>query len=145
MKTIEHQFKDWNQYYIGYGYGTGEEHTLRALKTFLEATDKGNMYDFRNLEIAVTPTVAWLLINILCDADIIEYGTSPRTGWLSVAGRELKTFVSKYSAAQLYTICCAGFGELYIYCCPEFCNCGFDGDTTYKGPCIKGNVFWSKQ
>lgn len=145
MKTIKHQFKDWNQYYIGYGYGTGEPHTLKALKEFFLSVEPDGMYDYQVLERNLTPVVAWLMINILCNADIIEYGTSPRHGWLAVRGRELKEFVDKHTVAQLCEITCnhQEHAELYIYCCPEYCNCD-PHDLEFKGPCINGNVFWSK-
>jgi hypothetical protein len=139
MKSLDHQFRDWNNYFIGYGYGTGEVYTLEALKKFMEAVEIGGMYDYRTLEKAVTPVAAWLLINLLIDADIIEYGTSPRHGWLTPAGNELKKFVTLHTSKELFDICCTSmFGEFYIYCCPEFCNC------TDQSPCITQNRFWSK-
>jgi hypothetical protein len=138
MKSPEHQFRDWNNYFIGYGYGTGEVHTLGALKKFLETVHEDGMYQYQELETAVTPTVAWLLINILIESEIIEYGTSPRHGWLTTSGKELKKFVIRHSLEELFDICCTSmYGEAYIYCCPEFCNCESD-------ICITQNRFWSK-
>ena len=88
--TIEQHFINWESHTFGYGYGTGEPHILPALKAFFDCLGRdGNLhaYDYQRLESALTPTVAWLLINVLCSADILEYGTSPRHGWLTTAGQ----------------------------------------------------------
>lgn len=90
-KTLEQNFADWEGNAFGFGYGTGEPHTLRALKGFFDAlgTENGaHCYNYEKLEEALTAPVAWLLINILCrhGADVIEYGTSPRYGWLTTEG-----------------------------------------------------------
>lgn len=145
MKSLEHQFRDWVNYFLGYGYGTGEEYTLSALKTFMETVHKDGMYDYRELEQAVTPTVAWLLINILIEAEIIDYGSSPRHAWLTPSGKELKKFTAQHTSKELVDICCASMhGEFYIYCCPEFCNCTQEEIQQNRGPCITQNRFWSK-
>lgn len=135
MKTIEQHFADWEADVFGYGYGTGEAHTLRALKAFLAEVPADGGYDYRLLELALTPSVSWLLINTLCAADVIEYGTSPRGGWLTENGKALAEFVGKYSVEQLATF--TDHGNDYVHCYPDHCNCT-DGD------CRPGNPFWSK-
>lgn len=143
MKSIEHQFRDWEGHVFGYGYGSGEEHTLTALKQFLELCNEGSYghsYSYETLEKALTPAVAWLLINILCHADIIEYGTSPRFAWLTAQGERLKDFVSKHTVEQLYEIA-ANHDENYFSCSPQYCNCGEDG---YEEGRVCDNQFWQR-
>ena len=130
-KTIEENFTDWEATVFGFGYGSGERHTLGALKEFMGAIDRSDLstaYDYEVLELAVTPTVAWLLISALCrhSVDIIEYGTSPRYGWLTKRGIALKTFVDASSLDDLVKLCTER-GENYTVCSPDVCNCGPQG------------------
>jgi hypothetical protein len=107
MKTEvfdDKRFRAWEMKVFGCGYGTGEEHTLSALKVFLTAVPEEGTYDFQKLEAAVTPTVAWLLISTLCHANIIEYGTSPRFGWLTPKGHALRAYVEARSVEQMYDV-----------------------------------------
>jgi hypothetical protein len=139
MKTIEQYFIDWESDVFGYGYGTGEEPVLLALKNFLLLCCNGpyqHAYNYDELEKALTPTVAWLLINTLCHANILDYGTSPRYAWLTPQGEALKKFVSERTAVQLAELPSPG-GD-YIHCMPDHCNCD-DGD------CRTGNPFWKKR
>lgn len=128
-RTLESYFADWETEAFGFGYGTGEEHTLGALKTFFatvgkdEPQDRQHCYDYQKLETALTPTVAWLLINVLAKADVIEYGTSPRYAWLTDSGVKLKEFLATKSVEELIDICCADCGE-NPGCGPTHCNCG---------------------
>lgn len=127
---MDRHFRDWEAYVFGFGYGTGERYTLPALKTFLahcgrDPDSRGAGYNYEDLESALTPTVAWLLINALAHADIIEYGTSPRFGWLTAEGMALKAYVDAKTADELYEIAMADEEEGPCY--PDFCNCGEDG------------------
>ncbi len=128
-KTLNEYFRDWEATVFGFGYGTGEEYILTALKRFMELcvpNDSGNnpsCYDYEVLEKELTPTVAWLIINILCRDDKIGYGTSPRYGWLEDKGNLLKDFILKHSTDELYEIC-TGHGEEYVHCGSTYCNCG---------------------
>lgn len=111
MKTIEQNFVDWEAHVFGFGYGTGEPHTLGALKSFMYAVgreDHAHAYDYTKLETAVGAVPAWLLLNILCHADIIDYGSSPRFGWLTSRGERLKDFLATKSVEELVALCCAG-------------------------------------
>ena len=141
-KTLEQNFHDWEVSAIGYGYGSGEPHTMPALKTFLEAIGRGpgygHAYDYEVLEAAVSPTVAWLFIAILCRSDMIEYGTSPRYGWLTEKGKRLKAFVESKAADELVEIACS-FDENYCECYPDACNCGPEG---YQAGVKCPNPFW---
>jgi len=143
MKSTEHQFRDWEGHVFGYGYGSGEEHTLAVLKRFLELCnegDHGHSYSYERLEGDLTPAVAWLLINTLCHADIIEYGTSPRYAWLTKKGERLKDFVSKHTVDQLYEIS-ANHDEDDVICYPDACNCGKSG---YEEGRVCPNQFWQE-
>jgi len=143
-KTLEQHFIDWENHVIGYGYGTGEGHTIGALRAFFSAIgdDRGpHCYNFAKIEKAVGPAVCWLLISALCRADIIEYGTSTRYGWLTDKGKRLQAFLADRSAEQLAALC-TGYGEEYTHCYPDACNCGPDG---YEKGRICPNPFWSNK
>jgi hypothetical protein len=142
-KTIEQSFIDWESNVFGYGYGSGEEHTLAALKNFMAAVgrdDAPHGYDYQKLEAAVGPAVTWLLINTLCrhGVDIIEYGTSPRYGWLTPQGEALKDFLGSKSVGDLVDLCCDRDDD-YIVCYPDACNCGPNGYEKGR-KCL--NPFW---
>jgi hypothetical protein len=144
MKSIEESFVDWESSTFGLGYGTGEEHVLRALKAFFDAfgvDDRPNSYDYQKLEAAVTPPVAWLLINRLCQVGIIEYGTSPRFAWLTTEGEALRNFVGSKSVEQLEGIVCSTTEDSTI-CYPDACNCGPNG---YEKGRVCQNPFWRRR
>lgn len=125
-KTVEQHFRDWESSVFGYGYGTGEDHTVPALKQFFTSIGREefpNGYDCSVLEATLGPVVAWLLINILCKDDIIEYGTSPRYGWLTPHGVRLRQFIDSKTAEQLIEIV-SDFDENYSPCYEDHCNCG---------------------
>lgn len=142
-RTLDDHFRDWEGEVFGYGYGTGEHYVLPALKTFLANCDRSEtgFYHHEQLEAAVGPAVAWLLINALVSADIIDYGTSPRGGWLSPQGLALKAYVAERSDDQLYDVVTASDndGAPLIGCHREHCNCGPKGYTPTK---ICHNPFW---
>jgi hypothetical protein len=79
MITDKH-FRDWESHAFGYGYGTGEVFIIPELKLFFETTEAEGNYNHRTLEQKLGGISTWLLINILCHADMLEYGTSPRYG-----------------------------------------------------------------
>ncbi len=127
MKELTNKyFKDWENHVFGFGYGTGEKHTLQALKDFINALNDGRSYDYEELEKKLGGQVAWLMINILGHADIIEYGTSPRHGWLTYGkGDLLPAFLKDKSVDDLYDICFAeDEHDSHAYCTPSYCNCG---------------------
>lgn len=129
-------FIDWENYVFGFGYGTGEEYTLKALKTFLYYC-KLNGYGYHVLETTVTPTVAWLLINILCHADILEYGTSLRFGWLTEKGKLLRKFMLSKTEDELYEM--VNVDQDYVYCYPDYCNCDLPKGVTCNNPLFKAS------
>lgn len=135
-KTIEENFRDWEADLFGFGYGSGEEHTVPAVKRFLELCPDEGAYDYRDLERELTPTVAWLLINSLAHANILEYGTSPRHAWLTPQGKALQALVTGKSAEDLIALT-AEAGTDYIHCMRNTCNCRPAG---YGVKCI--NQFW---
>ena len=125
MKTNEDYFADWEAHVFGYGYGSGEEYIIGALKVFMSLCvppERGYpAYDYQELEAALTPVVAWLLINVLCNANLIEYGSSPRFGWLTKEGISLKAHIGSHDVESL----CAQTrkDEYYSLCDPLYCNC----------------------
>lgn len=137
-KSIDDSFVDWEGHVFGFGYGTGEPHTVAALKTFLELCSETNGYDYEVPEKELGATVAWLLINILAHADIIEYGTSPRYAWLTAKGHRLKAYVADKTVSQITEILCRD--EDYTRCYPGACNCGPNG---YAPGRVCPNPFWS--
>jgi hypothetical protein len=137
-KSLDEYFRDWEAHVFGFGYGTGEQYILPTLKLFLSAVPiKGN-YDHEQLEKACGSAIAWFLINALCHADLIEYGTSPRYGWLTEKGKILKNYVDPRTAEQLYETA-SGHDEDYTHCYPDACNCGPDG---YDASRKCANPFW---
>jgi len=101
-KTDEQFFLDWECAVFGYGYGSGERHTLKSLKDFLSSFD--HRYDYEELEKKLGGELTWLMITILAKVDILEYGTSPRYAWLTNSGELLQKFVKKHSVDELYEI-----------------------------------------
>jgi hypothetical protein len=139
-KTIEEHFRSWESSAFGYGYGTGEPHVLAALQSFLAVCPDEGAYDYRLLEIAVGPTVAWLLISTLCRQEALEYGGSPRFAWLTDAGKKLKAFVCSHSVDDLVDLVCQDEGRIDI-CCRDACNCGPEG---YEKGRVCPNPFWGR-
>jgi len=100
MNDIE--FCRWEGDCFGYSYGTGEEFIIRALQRFFARVPSEGTYDHEKIGPEIGNEVMWLLINVLCRQPrderlardcVIEYGTSPRFGWLTDFGKELKAFV----------------------------------------------------
>lgn len=139
MKPIEDSFSDWESHAFGFGYGSGEPHIIPALRTFLDNCNEvnGRGYDFEKLERALTPAVAWLLINALCKVDILDYGTSPRYGWLTEQGERLRAFVLSKTDDDLLALSCRD--QDYDSCSPGSCNCGPNG---YEAGKVCVNPFW---
>lgn len=135
MKTNDDYFADWESSTFGYGYGTGELPILTVLSDFLHT--HSHDYDYAVLEARYTPVVAWFLINILCRADIIEYGTSPRFGWLTEKGERLREYVISKSVEEL--VAQTSRDQDYTPCYPDHCNCNEQGIN-----CKVQNPFWSK-
>lgn len=137
-RTIEQHFADWESDTFGFGYGTGEEHVIGALKTFLEAIPDDGGYDYRVLEEKLGKPTAWLMINALCHAHVIEYGTSPRYGWLDQPhGVALAAFVRAHTVDELVMMTVRTEDDAPCY--PDFCNCGPDGWSQKK---LCHNPFW---
>jgi hypothetical protein len=63
-------------------------------------------YEYRTLEAALGQTITWLLINTLCHADILEYGTSPRFGWLTDEGKCLQAYIRGKTFEELVLLAC---------------------------------------
>lgn len=138
-KTIEAHFADWHSEAFPFGYGTGEEHTLAALRSFMEIVQRDERYFYEALEEKLTPTVTWLLINMLCKLDVIEYGTSPRYGWLTPHGKALRDYLMATTFEQLLA---AATMDDPDRCTPTFCNCGPQGYSKKK---LCHNPFWQER
>lgn len=139
-KPIEQSFADWEGSAFGFGYGTGEPHTIPAVRAFLRLcnrNDGARAYNYEDLEAELGATVAWLLINTLCKhgVDIIEYGTSPRYGWLTEKGEALRKFMLSQDEETLIRLAC----ERDDPCYPDACNCGPQG---YEEGRVCVNPFW---
>ena len=139
-KSIEANWADWEGNAFGFGYGTGEPHTIPALRKFLLACNRdnsGRTYEYETLEAELGAPVAWLLINTLCKhgIDIIEYGTSPRYGWLTEKGEALRHFMLSHDEETLIRLAC----EHDEPCYPNACNCGPQG---YVEGRVCPNPFW---
>lgn len=138
-KTLDENFRDWESDTFGFGYGSGEQYTIPVLKKFFDLCPESGCYDYELLENELTPTVAWLLINILCKADILEYGTSPHGAWFHHdQGVALKRYIDSKTVDELFSV--IDFHEDYTPCYPKTCNCGING---YQQGKKCNNPFWS--
>lgn len=143
-KPIERHFQEWESDVFGFGYGSGEEHVLGAVKAFLGAVgtpDSARSYNYEILEKAVGPVTCWLLINTFGHQSLIEYGTSPRYGWLTEQGEALRDFFMAHTIDEL-----VDFTNLPDpdYCWPGGCNCGPTGYVD-GGKKLCHNPFWVEQ
>lgn len=118
-------FADWEGEAFGYGYGSGEEHIIPALMLFLSHTPAEGCYNYSRLESALTPIVAWLLINVLCKMGALEYGTSTRVAWLTIEGKRLKEFLAAHSINEIYDM--TSRDDSADICYLNACNCGPTG------------------
>ena len=135
-KTLQQYFADWEANAFGFGYGTGEMYVIACILEFMENLKDGRSYDYSNLYHHHGPVSTWFLINALArgPCPTIEYGTSPRFGWLTKGGEELRKFMLNYSCDQLYEFTCIGDND--IVCYPYACNCGPNR--------VCPNPFWGK-
>lgn len=99
----DHWFREWESTVFGSGYGTGEMPILAVLEGFMWLT-KDRSYDHLQLEHTLGKSVTWLLINSLSKANMIEWGTSSRYGWLTPSGEYLKKYMATKNLDQLYEI-----------------------------------------
>lgn len=95
---------------------------MEAFCLFFGSLEDERSYDYRDLETRMGPLGCWLLINLLGHADIIEYGTSPRFGWLTPAGRLLRDYVASHTPQTLYDVL-MDRDEFYVPCFPDNCQC----------------------
>ncbi len=114
-------FIDWESQVFGYGYGSGEEYIFDGLKAFFSCVKKDGCYEHEVIEKSLGGLSCWLFINILCRADIIDYGTSPRYVWLSDKGKILKEYIESKTTEELYKM--TNVDESYAHCSKEHCNC----------------------
>lgn len=151
-KTMEEYFRDWENEAFGYGYGTGEQFTLPLLKNFVCALPfmgEGS-YKHVKLEQQFGAALTWLMIGILCKNNIINYGTSPRSGWLDVEGKRLKEFLSSKTEQELYDIVMdVSEEDNWKRCYRDRCCCEpiEKGGITYSSreDVLCRNPFWSNR
>lgn len=124
MQLTDKHFIDWQAEIFGYGYGTGEQYYLPALHTFFSTLKDGRSYTSRDLEEKLGPLGAWMLICALCKDKVINYGSSPRVGFIDHRPEvdALRDYVVAHTPDQLYEIAC-GYDKNYIHCYSHFCNC----------------------
>ncbi len=137
MKTKNEQFAEWFGEAFPYCYGTGEEHVIPALKKFMALIPADSTYDYKVIEQEIGAFECWALINELAGMDLIEYGCSPRFGWLTAKGKRLQQFVFENTEDAMLE----ALGEVTEdspSCATHYCNCG--------GPQSEGckfNVFFN--
>ena len=102
-------FIGWESEVFGFGYGTGENRILPSLVLFMKTVPLEGTYDYEELERKVGSVVAWMFINALCKADNIEYGSSPRYGWLTDSGKRLQKYILSKSEDELYELVMTDF------------------------------------
>ena len=148
-KSLELQFKEWFYSNFGYGYGSGEEPVLRAIRAFFGACFYDNddvkeegypRYQYTTLEELLGQPLAWVLINKFCDDDIINYGSSSRYGWIENRGIRLKKFLEERSISELLVILFKD-NEREL-CTEQYCYC--DDNIDYVDGKCKNNVFMNE-
>lgn len=122
-QLTDKNFIDWEANVFGFGYGTGEAVIIPALRRFCEILQDGHSYDYRLLEQEFGALSAWLLINALAHGNLIEYGTSPRFGWLTVKGGLLRGYLLSKSVQELVDVITERDCES-APCFPDCCQCG---------------------
>lgn len=128
-------FRDWESYVFGYGYGSGEEPVMKAILQFFNTMTSNSperpyhkSYDHEVLEKTLGNQVTWLLINNLCHADILEYGTSPRYGWLTEKGQILYRYLENKTLKDVMEVLFGDDAQLEhendtFGCTKSYCNC----------------------
>lgn len=139
-KGTKEYFIDWYHSELGYGYGTGDEYYCKALIDFFQLLRQANVdevfqYNYKKLENEMGGAAAWFIINIMCGSDLVEYGTSPRYGWLTPSGELMRDLLAEYNADSLYELVCTS--HEYTTCMKDYCN---HTDAGNKG--CKGNPFF---
>ena len=136
-ELMDKYFIDWENETFGYGYGTGEEAIIPVLINFFnlgmyDKTHKVSSYDYKIVEESIGKVPTWLLINIFGHAGIIEYGTSPRYGWLTDKGHKLREYMLSKTVEELLKV--LDTDEMYVYCYKNVCNCEEIGNPKCKNP-----------
>jgi hypothetical protein len=134
MQSLEQYFLDWEESVFGCGYGTGERPILTVCKDFFDSIFEDRRYSHEILEPKLGAGTCWLFITTLNKADLIEWGTSARYGWLTVQGQKLKEFFDQKTVDQLYDLIGATEEIDNRHCTPSYCNC------VSELPC--NNPFW---
>jgi hypothetical protein len=122
-KTEDDYFRDWFSSAFPYGYGTGDEFFIKALKDVFDYMKSNeDKYHYEDLEEMFSPAFAWFIINKLCELHIFEYGTSPRFAWIghSPKIRRIYHFIVEKSNEELMAI--IDSPEDYIECYHHYCN-----------------------
>jgi len=139
MKSENEYFIDWVSETFGYGYGSGEIHTLKALKDLFSVI-KDDKYDYEMLEKVLGAQVTWLLLQILHSSPgFFEYGTSTRYAWLGSGGKAVQNFVRDKTVDELYDISVASVGDNHIHCGLSYCNC--NPPKSYTKRCVDNPFF----
>jgi hypothetical protein len=136
MLVTDKHFREWEHEAFGYGYGTGEAHILPILHAFFAQLEDGRSYEAALFETEVGAPSAWFLLNVLCRADILDYGTSPRYGWLTPLGERLRDYVLCHTPEELYAIVTQDVDHEHPLCSQAFCNCpgGSDDEGCRQNP-----------
>lgn len=119
--VTDQHFIDWESHVFGYGYGDGEPEIVPAIASFLKMS-KEDGYIYVDLQARFGKLAAWLLINTLCKADIIDYGASPRCGFLTEKGHSLADYFETRAVDQILDLFNRPDDE-NSYCHPTHCNC----------------------
>lgn len=89
----QEQFDDWYNKLIILTYGElSDEDVLDAFKTILQWKADGVFISDEIPESKYTVTEYWLYLSLLYDC--VEYGTSPRGGWLTDLGKKILDFLN---------------------------------------------------
>lgn len=105
----EAKFKGWYMKYFGFGnfsvVGEAEAPIVSVLKAFFDiANRKDGFYNYSELEEKTSPGECWLLLNMLIQAGLVDWGSSARCGWIEPECKDVCDFVATHTAEQLCEI-----------------------------------------
>jgi hypothetical protein len=103
-RMTDKQFREWEDVAFGYGYGTGEPHIIAGLRVFFGAVKADGGYSYLDIEKAMGELPAWLVINALNHSGVLNYGTSPRFGWMEGKGHELREYFAANSDERILSV-----------------------------------------
>lgn len=107
------------------------------MKWFFDNLEDNRSYNHETLVEHFGGLAAWLWINTLCEADILEYGRSPMYGWLTEKGERLRDYLKDKSVDEIIEI----YNTVEVKCGLDYCNCDEGKYIGNSEPCRYNKLF----